>query len=259
MNQYLRNLDRLEFIMTLACTGSCRHCSEGSHAGYSERLDGKKAAEAVISAASAYGIKSVMTFGGEPLLCPEDAFMIHSAAKRAGIPKRQIITNGFFSRDPEKITHCAERLVESGANAILLSADSFHQETIPLEPVMKFAEACLKAGAEDIRLNPAWLISPDDPNPYNLETRRIVSEFEKLGISSAKGNVIFPQGNARIYLADYFDLSAPAVNPYDEDPSDLHSVSVSPDGSLLGGNIYREDILDILERYAPNGSGAENV
>ncbi len=251
MNRYTANLCRLEFVVTLACTGRCRHCSEGDHSSSGEFIDGDKAAAAVLSAAKAYKLDSVMTFGGEPLLCPEAVFNIHAAAKKAGIPKRQIITNGFFSRDPEKITLCAERLVESGINAILLSADAFHQETLPLGPVVEFAKACLKAGAEDIRLNPAWLVSPDDRNQYNIETRRIASEFEKLGVSSAKGNVIFPQGNARIYLADYFDLSAPVVNPYDEDPEDLRAVSVSPDGSLLDGSIYSEDIVEILERYSP--------
>lgn len=53
--------------------------------------------------ASRYAIKSVMTFGGEPLLYPDDVCMIHSAARDAGIPLRQVITNGFFSSDEAKI------------------------------------------------------------------------------------------------------------------------------------------------------------
>ena len=50
-----------------------------------------------------YGIKSVMTFGGEPLLCPETVCEIHKAAKEMNVPKRQLITNGFFSKDYDKI------------------------------------------------------------------------------------------------------------------------------------------------------------
>lgn len=53
--------------------------------------------------ASKHAIKSVMTFGGEPLLYPDDVCMIHSAARDAGIAVRQLITNGFFSRDEAKI------------------------------------------------------------------------------------------------------------------------------------------------------------
>ena len=40
-------------------------------------------------------------------------------------------------------------------------------------------------------------------------------------------------------------------NPYVEDPRDVRCVSVSPDGRVLHGNLYEEDILDILENYKP--------
>ena len=39
-----------------------------------------------------------MTFGGEPLLYPETVCKIHSAAKEMNIPKRELITNGYFSK-----------------------------------------------------------------------------------------------------------------------------------------------------------------
>lgn len=43
------------------------------------------------------------------------------------------------------------------------------------------------------------------------------------------------------------------TNPYTEDPEDMRSVCVSPDGSVLGGNINVTDISDITESYAPVG------
>ena len=39
MNRYVRNLNRIEFIVTMACTGKCRHCSEGDHAGFTGHMD----------------------------------------------------------------------------------------------------------------------------------------------------------------------------------------------------------------------------
>ena len=47
MNKYVKNLNRIEFLVTLACTGHCKHCSEGDHAGFTEHLDGECAAKAV--------------------------------------------------------------------------------------------------------------------------------------------------------------------------------------------------------------------
>ncbi len=31
MNQYVKNLNRIEFVITYGCTGRCKHCSEGDH------------------------------------------------------------------------------------------------------------------------------------------------------------------------------------------------------------------------------------
>ena len=31
MNIYLKNLSRIEFVVTMACTGKCKHCSQGEH------------------------------------------------------------------------------------------------------------------------------------------------------------------------------------------------------------------------------------
>lgn len=68
---------------------------------------------------------------------------------------RQLITNGFFSRDGDRIKEAAGRLAQSGVNNLLLSVDAFHQETIPLGPVKQFAEA---AKAAAISVKPAFRI-----------------------------------------------------------------------------------------------------
>ena len=64
MNDYLRNLKRIEFIITMACTGKCKHCSEGNHDGFTEHIDADTAAEAIKRICAHYRIQSVMTFGG---------------------------------------------------------------------------------------------------------------------------------------------------------------------------------------------------
>ena len=47
MNQYLKNLNKIEFVVTYACTGRCKHCSEGEHTSCGERIDPEIAADAV--------------------------------------------------------------------------------------------------------------------------------------------------------------------------------------------------------------------
>ena len=48
MNKYLENLNRIEFVVTMACTGRCIHCSEGEHKSSGKHIDGDIAVQAVI-------------------------------------------------------------------------------------------------------------------------------------------------------------------------------------------------------------------
>ena len=249
MNPYLKNLRKIEFVITNACTGRCKHCSEGDHTACGERIDPRTAADAVRKIAAAYDIQTVMTFGGEPLLYPDAVYAIMTAAKNLNIPKRQIITNGYFSQNPARIREVAERLAESGINDLLLSVDAFHQETIPLDTVKRFAAEARRAGIP-LRLQPAWLVSVDHDNPYNRRTREILGSFADMGIAVNEGNIIFPEGNAARYLTGYFTHEIPA-NPYVEDPRDVRCVSFAPNGDVLGGNVYHTDVTDILETYTP--------
>lgn len=252
MNQYTKNIERIEFVVTMACTGRCKHCSEGDHIHCSGHIDADAAVRAVRDVCSAYSIKSLMTFGGEPLLYPDVVCAIHSAATDLGIPFRQLITNGFFSKNPWKIKDVASALAASGVNELLLSVDAFHQETIPLEPVIHFAK-CVAETDIAMELCPSWLVSKTDNNPYNIQTRKVLDEFEALQIPVGEGNIIFPSGNALKYLADYFGENPDLTTPYDDDPMDMKVVSFTPEGDAEGmnGNIYQTGILEIIERYKP--------
>ncbi len=249
MNKHLKNLNRIEFVVTMACTGRCKHCSQGEHKS-GESIDKYIAADAVRKIAKEYNIKSVMTFGGEPLLRHETVCEIHKAAREANIPQRQLITNGYFSRDVDKIKLVAKAIIKSGVNEILLSVDAFHQETISLEYVKTFANA---VNVPDVKLqvHPAWLVSADDGNFYNIRTRQILAEFNQMGVEASEGNVIFPSGNALKYLGEYFDLSKEIKNPYQEDPTDIRAICFGTNGDVLGSNIYRQNIIEILSSYSP--------
>lgn len=250
MNEYVKNLNRIEFVVTMACTGRCKHCSEGDHSFCIGHIDADVAANAIREICKSHEIESLMTFGGEPLLYPEVVCKIHKTATELAIPRRDLITNGFFNKDRKRIREVVELLADSGVCKILLSVDAFHQETIPLGPVKYFAECVVESGIS-VTLSPAWLISEGDNNPYNVQTRKILSEFVYLKIPVGSGNVIFPSGNAIKYLGEYFDKNTNYSSPYEENPRDVRTISFSPNGDVLNGNIYRNKILDIIKEYKP--------
>ena len=164
------------------------------------------------------------------------------------MPVRQVITNGYVPKDAGVI---AERLAACGVSDLLLSVDAFHQETIPLDVVKAFAAELCACGVP-VRLSPAWLVSKTHDNPYNRKTTQILAAFDGMGIPVGEGNVIFPEGNARKYLAEYFTDVTPE-NPYVEDPHDLRCISFLANGDVLDGNLYRADVMEIINGYAPKG------
>lgn len=257
------DLKRIEFVITDACSGRCKHCSCGEHTSVGGSVDADAAVTAVKRLSEKFKIESVMTFGGEPLLYADTVCKIHSTVRDCGIPERQIITNGYFSRDDRKIDKTAENLCASGVNDILLSVDVFHQEYIPLEPVMHFADALVKYNAPSLRVQPAWLVNEAHENPYNVETKRLLKLFSDKGIRANEGNNIFPSGNALKYLADWFpppekvNLSVPCGStPYTSRLDTISCFGINPNGdvnlcSITIGNIYRQDVLDIVDGYDP--------
>ena len=218
-------INRVEFVLTRACTGQCKHCSLGDPPDKPGHIEYARLAGMLTRIKSKHPIESVMCFGGEPLLYSGDVCAIFEEAKRAGIPRRQLITNGFFSRDPAKITEIADKLSQC-ATEIMLSVDAFHQETIPIEPVKAFADK-----AQHVKLHPAWLESSIAQNPWNERTREILAEFPGLPVS--RGNVIFPRGNALKYFREYFPEDLPQRAPHDHVPGEeITCICVDPENYL---------------------------
>ncbi|MCL2398062.1 MAG: radical SAM protein, partial [Defluviitaleaceae bacterium] len=211
---YYMKLSRIEFVITNTCSGRCKHCSCGERPD-DDGINVDLAVDAVKKLSKRFSIESVMTFGGEPLLFADTVAKIHAAARDCGILNRQIITNGFFATDGGETDKVAKLLCDSGINDILLSIDAFHQEFIPLDPVVQFAEALLSYGVPSLQVHPAWVVNEAADNHYNAETKRLLKIFADKGINATEGNNIFPSGNALKYLAEFFpppgkvDLSAP--------------------------------------------------
>lgn len=257
------DINRIEFVITNNCTGRCAHCSVGDalNSPGSPCVDAARAAQTVKWLGENHAVDSVMTFGGEPLIYPDAVCAIHSAAREVGIPKRQLITNGYFSKNTARISEVVGALKAAGTNEILLSVDAFHQASIPIEPVLAFAQAVLDSGIY-IRTSPAWLVNSAYDDPRNARTKQLIAGFTALGVAEGSGNDIFMAGNAVKNLSGHYP--APALDfsercgdqPYTSPPTEVRSISIEPSGDVVVcafviGNINRAPISDILGSYEP--------
>ena len=88
MSRYL-TVNRIEFAVTYFCNRRCIHCySTLKKEKFPEHIDKSVAVDIVKKVSEKYSPKSIMTFGGEPLLFPEVVCAIHKEAMNAGIPSR---------------------------------------------------------------------------------------------------------------------------------------------------------------------------
>jgi Radical SAM superfamily len=263
MNRYL-TVNRIEFAVTYLCSGRCRHCYATQwKETFPNHIDKLLAVKIVRKVGEKYSPESIMTFGGESLLFPEIVCAIHKEAMDVGIPARELITNGYWSKDAEKIREIAKNLAKSGVNEILVSVDAFHQEHIPLDVVRKTAESCLQVGIDNIAWNPCWLVSKGDNNQYNQKTKSILKELEDLPVRKSEGNVVEPDGLALVNLKEFLPPKeempkgrcgdVPYANPLDS----VRSIYVGPNGEIAVcndfhiGNATEEDIINLIENYDP--------
>lgn len=259
---YLR-IRRIEFVVTWHCSGRCMHCSVGDLVAHPDRhhcVPLQESVQAIRMLAKNYPVASLMTFGGEPLLYPEVTCQLHAAARDAGIPRRQVITNGFFSRDERRIQQVARMIQESGVNDLLLSVDAFHQARIPIEYPHFFARSLQDIGMQSVRLQPAWLVHASHDNAWNTQTKALLDQFPFLRANA--GNDIFMAGNAKKYLHAYYEK--PVLDPcamcgdmpYTEKLTEVSNLSIVPNGDVMVchfviGNLLQDSMEDILKRYDP--------
>jgi len=265
VNRYLP-VNRIEFAITYLCNSKCRHCQLGEEEErrkFPSHVDKDIAVDIVRKVGKKYNPKSVMTFGGEPLLYPEIVCAIHKEAMKVGIPVRDVITNGFWSRKTAEIRNIAEKLVKSGVNEATISVDCFHQEFLPLEIVKKAAESLLKAGMSHVSWDPCWVVSKDHDNPYNRKTKAILEQLKDLPIEVGEGNNAQPEGRAIKWLEDFLPPRTETPKgkcgdvPYTEELDSVKTIYVEPDGRIAIckdfyiGNASETDIIDIMENYDP--------
>jgi MoaA/NifB/PqqE/SkfB family radical SAM enzyme len=265
MNKYFP-IERIEFAVTYLCNSKCRHCQLGEEEKrkkFPRCIDKTKAVEITGKVGEKYSPKSIMTFGGEPLLYPEVVCAIHAEAMRVGIPLRDIITNGFWSRRTEKIQQIAIKLAKSGVNSVSISVDCFHQKFIPLKIVKKTAESLVKAEIASVSWNPCWVVSKDHNNAYNRKTKAILKELKNLPVKISEGNIAQPEGRAIVWLKDFLPSKTRMPEgkcgdlPYTEPLDSIHTVYVEPDGRIAIckefyiGNAFETDIVGIIENYDP--------
>lgn len=254
-------LERLEFMVTYRCSSRCDHCSVFSEARRDapDHLEIEKAEEIINASCDAFPVRSLMAFGGEPLIYPEYACALFRLASKRGVETRQIITNGYWSRDKKRIDDIAMMLADSGVNDILVSIDCFHEKYLDYSMVEYSLEGLKTSVPARLQLHPVWVRGKEDDNAYNEKTKEVLARFAEADVPEGPGNALFPAGRALTNLADYLPAKTTSFTgtckdqPYADPPNDVRTLCIEPDGSVVAcgaiGNINGQSMEEILARY----------
>ncbi len=263
MNKYL-SLNRIEFLVTNRCTSKCRHCHvlPGIRTGTLTIADAKLAIDL---ACQDYSIKSVLVFGGEPLLYPEMTCSIFEYATAKGIPAKSIITNCFWTRNHSRIDEICQRLRNSSVTDVMLSVDYFHQEWLDFEIVQYAIQKLSDLQFENICLHPCWYESPTADNDYDVITRDYISKLSAYGIPTSNGNTLFASGNAALNYREKFRplQSIHEIfcgnEPYTGRPDRVDTLSIEPDATISICGQESMAITDFMTNYDPHKNHIMNT
>jgi hypothetical protein len=264
MSAYL-TVNRIEFVVTYRCNAHCIHCQvdDETHRTRPAAIDADLAAQIVRRVCEVYEPRSVMTFGGEPLLYPDVVCAVHAAAAECGIPHRDVITNAGVPRPADTARALAQRLAVSGVNRISISVDGFHREHVPVEIVERNVGYMVEAGIAELEWNPCWLVGRDDGNPWNQKTRDVLRALAHLPVREGEGNVVQPDGRATDNLSGYMPPRVPLPAgtcgdmPYTGRLDEVSCVNIEPDSGVsicpdfVIGHADEQDVIEILRNYDP--------
>lgn len=135
----------ITWILSYQCNLNCSHCFFDVE-GPLQVLDSDLAQKALASLEQPEPLSWQHVSGGEPLLFEKELHRLLEVVQASGSKTIGVATNGFWGDSPLRAEQTVARLKQRGVNGICLSADSYHQQQIPLDHIRLAAEQIFEQG-----------------------------------------------------------------------------------------------------------------
>ncbi len=142
---------------TQFCPASCRHCSARSSPGTQRTAEVERLEKWVTSITDLPEVEWIGVEGGEPFAAPAQLEMILQVAQERGV-FTSVLTNAYWAKDERRAREVLKNYPK--INFLIISADEFHEEYIPLSRVV----AALRAARDYVdRLGVQICAGPEYP------------------------------------------------------------------------------------------------
>lgn len=259
-------ISSVDFLITFRCNAQCKHCTYNagpSNRGHMKVTDAKRWLSAL---ASNHPLQSITIHGGEPLLyfpnyCLE---RILRYATDLSIPRRGIITNGFWAINKETARKILSKLKSSGLTNITFSVDRFHQEYIPIKTVRIGIEEAVELGFSEVVVLSHYLVSTKAKNNHNKLTNQALAKIEDIsGVQIRKFNASLYGRAAETLVKNLVKSTTLPAGPCNfpywlrngiQDPKAIEidfngHITLCP--GICIGNAKHQSLTHILDNYDP--------
>ncbi len=136
-------------IPVYRCPAACRHCLYGCSNRMNGRYITREQATELAASLRSCGCRAVHIGGGEPFLNFDGLVMLIESLHSYGVKVEYIETNAAWCADSlsdDRILAMLSKLKGLGADCLLISADPFHVEFVPLKKPLRLINLCKRAG-----------------------------------------------------------------------------------------------------------------
>lgn len=260
----LKNLRSLSILLGMKCNCKCPHCFYFPKDNNFKPIDPAILDEGLKSIAGRHNILSVNFAGGEPFYYFDTMLRCIEVFKKNGIHFFSLSTNAGWAANSDETYKKIEILLKSGLSTIWVSADSFHQENVPLENVFNIIDAEERMR----RINPNFTVSVVSTYlgyftydcKFNRKTSKIrqliwdknLYAIETFVNAHGRGAYLIPK---ELHVNKKLDRKCWEIKIGMLDPAGPSMVSIDPTGYIDGcfgvplGNLYKESLSEIFYRY----------
>jgi len=252
------NLRAIGVYLTYQCNANCAHCCYGSESSLKGVID-EAELRAAFEAVNHFGkLDAVKILGGEPTLYMKQLLTTIRLAREHGASKIILITSGWWGKSPSRAREYVASLKDAGLSVLIISADAFHLDDVPIESV-RGAIAAAARGGIDYCVTMDVIDSLEANNPYDRRTRQVLDQLSDLpfSVTLCKVNLLGRAGD----LLPSFYQPEPGAMPNDCWPPYAGSfefptgISIDPLGfvtlchGIAIGNTRHTPISRILSDY----------
>jgi MoaA/NifB/PqqE/SkfB family radical SAM enzyme len=244
----------ITWILSYRCNLNCGHCFFNVD-GPLRVLDHDLARKALASLNQPESLTWQHVSGGEPLLFEQELHRLLEVIQASGSKTIGIASNGFWGDSPERAKQIVIQLKKRGVNGVCLSADSYHQQHIPIEHIRVAAEQVFSQG---LGKHSFVVRCSTEKEETNVGSGSFAIPLAPISVRMiGKGSSVA----LKSFSDDELDLpDSPCRNLCcclgETTPFDPQMVWIDPYGNvmicygLIIGNLYVDSLADILEQYS---------